>query len=121
MSAVALVLLLDTLTLTLTELASLGTVLRVAGVALGLSGTLAAGRSGQPALLEPDLHQGHQGLQLLVAEQTEQAADVDKVDEAGVELLVGAQVPELHPVAVVDVGVAAQHLAVDVADVGTEV
>lgn len=81
----------------------------------------AAGGSGQPALLEPDVEQRRHGLQLLVANEAEQAADVDKVDEARVELLVGTQVPELEPVAVVDVGVAAQHLAVDVADVAAEV
>jgi len=43
------------------------------------------------------------------------------VDEARVELLVGAQMPEFQPVSVVDVSVAAHHLAVDVADVAVEV
>lgn len=42
------------------------------------------------------------------------------MDEASVELLVRAQVPELEPVGVVNVGVAAEHLAVDVADVAGE-
>jgi len=42
------------------------------------------------------------------------------VDEARIELLVGAQMPELQPVRVVDVRVAPHHLAVDVPDVGAE-
>jgi len=80
-----------------------------------------AGRSGQPTLLEPNVHERHHGLQLPVTDQTEQTPDVDKVDEARVQLFVSAQVPKLHPVRVVDVGVAAQHLAVDVSDVGAKV
>lgn len=42
------------------------------------------------------------------------------MDEAGVELLVSTQVPELEPMCVVDVGVATEHLAVDIADVVCE-
>lgn len=59
------------------------------------------------------------GLDLLVSDQTKQLANVDEMDEAGVELLVGVHVPErVQPMAMVDVGVAAHHLAVDRLDVG---
>ena len=43
------------------------------------------------------------------------------MDEARVELLVGARVPErIEPVAMVNVCIAAHHLAVDALDVGLE-
>lgn len=91
------------------------------------SGTAVAASTGtalwtaQPALFDPDIDQRAHRLELLLAEQAEQTAYVDEMDEARVELLVGAQVPELEPVAVVDVCVAPQHLPIDVADLGPKV
>lgn len=118
MDTITLILLLGTL---LVELASLRALLRVTGVSLSASSLGAARGFRQPALFEPNLNQRHQWFHFLVPKESEQSAYVDKVDKAGIELLVGAQVPVLHPVAVVDVGVAAHHLAVNVADVGSEV
>jgi hypothetical protein len=75
----------------------------------------------QQALLCPEINEGLHRLDLLVANEVEQATDIDEVDEARVELLVGVDVPEgLQPVAVVDVGVAAHHLAVDALDIRLE-
>jgi hypothetical protein len=76
---------------------------------------------GQQALLCPEINEGLHRLDFLVANEVEQATDIDEVDEARVELLVGVDVPEgLQPVAVVDVGVAAHHLAVDALDIRLE-
>ena len=85
-----------------------------------LARTTTARRPRQPALVQPDLDQRAHGLQILLIQHAEQAARVDEVDEARIELLVGAQMPELKPVRVVDVRVAPHHLAVDVPDVGAE-
>lgn len=106
--------------LLLGALAVLSLRLRVAGTCSGIVASSAALGTAQHALLNPDVDQRTHGLEILLAEQRVQASDVDEVDEAGVELPPCAQVPELEPVAVVDVCVAAQHLAVDVADLGRE-
>lgn len=61
------------------------------------------------------------GLDLLVGDQIEQLTDVDEVDEARVQLLVSTHMPEgIQPVAVVNVGIAAHHLAVDALDIALE-
>lgn len=78
-------------------------------------------RSRQPTLLQPNINQRHKRLQLLIGQHAEESAHVDKVNEAGIELLVSAQVPELHPMRVVDVCVASKHLAVDVSDIAAKV
>lgn len=68
----------------------------------------------QKTLCLPDIDQRRHGLQFLFAEETEESTDVDKVDEAGVQLLVGVYVPEwIKPVAVVEMCIATHHLAVD--------
>lgn len=82
--------------------------------------TARASRTSHPSLLEPDVEQRGHGLQLLVTQQIEQSSYVDEVDEAGVQLLVSAQMPELKPMSVVDVSITTQHLAVNVADVVCE-
>lgn len=78
-------------------------------------------RSGQPALLQPNVNQRRERLQLLVGQHAEESADVDKVNEAGIELFISAQVPELHPMRVVDVCIAPKHLAVDVSNIAAKV
>lgn len=58
------------------------------------------------------------GLHFLVANQGKQLSDVDKVDEACVEFLIGIDVPEgREPVAMVEVSVATHHLAIDTTNV----
>lgn len=80
------------------------------------------GRLDQEALLEPKVNEGLHGLHLLVSKQVVQLADIDKVDEASVELLVGIDVPEgVQPMAVINVGIATHHLAVDAFDIGLKV
>lgn len=78
-------------------------------------------RSRQPTLLQPDINQRHKRLQLLIGQHAEESAHVDKVNEASIELLVSAQVPELHPMRVVDVCVTPKHLAVDVSNIAAKV
>lgn len=80
----------------------------------------ACGTRGHPALLQPDVEKRGHWFQLLVAQQTKQSSHVYEMDEAGVELLVSTQVPELEPMGVVDVSVASKHLAVNVTDVVCE-
>lgn len=78
------------------------------------------GRSEQ-TLLCPQIDERLHGLNLLVANQAKQAPNIDEMDEACVELLVRAHVPEwLQPVSVVDMCVASHHLPVDRLDVPFE-
>jgi hypothetical protein len=70
----------------------------------------------------PDVDDRLHGLQITISEQVVRLANVDKVDEVGVDVLLHAQMPEwLDPMAVVDVGIATHHLTVDAADVRFEV
>ena len=84
------------------------------------SRTPTALRSRQPSLVKPNIDERQHRLQILLHKQTEETADIDEMDEARVQLLIRAQMPELQPVSVVDVRVGAHHLAVDVADVRAE-
>jgi hypothetical protein len=75
----------------------------------------------QQALLTPQINQWLHRLNLLVTKQIEQLAHVDEVDKARVELLVRIHIPEgLEPMAMVNVCVAAHHLAIDTLDVALE-
>lgn len=67
---------------------------------------------GYVATGNPQVDEWLHGLGVLFGEQAEDSADIDEVDEAGVEMGVRAQIPELQPVLPVEVGVDAKHLLV---------
>ena len=74
----------------------------------------------QHTLIDPQIHQRRHRFHVLLVEQIVEAADVDEVDEARVELAVAAELPEGEPVLPVEVGVAAEHLLVHVLDLRIE-
>lgn len=72
----------------------------------------------EQTLLSPEIHEWLHRLDLLISNEIEQLADVDKMNEACVELLVCADVPEwIKPVTMVDVCVASHHLTIDALDI----
>lgn len=87
-----------------------------------MSARLRLGRGRQQTLCKPQVDKRLHGLDIFVANEVEELADIDEVDEACIELLVGTGVPErVKPVAVVDVRVAPHHLSVDALDIALEI
>jgi hypothetical protein len=70
------------------------------------------------ALGAPYIDKRLHGLDLFVGDQIEQFTNIDEVNEARVQLLVSAHMPEgIQPMTVVNMGIAAHHLAVDALDI----
>jgi hypothetical protein len=69
---------------------------------------------GKHALTDVEVDERLHRLGVLLGEQAVEAADVDEVHEAGVQVAVGGGVPEEQPVRPVEVRVAAEHLLVPV-------
>lgn len=74
----------------------------------------------QNALLHPQVHKRLHWLSIFLAQQVVQTSDVNKVNEASVELAVTVEIPEGEPVLPVQVCVAAEHLLVHVLDLSLE-
>jgi hypothetical protein len=86
-----------------------------------LSCSLTLWRRRNQSFGRPDVDQRLHGLDLFVGDEIEQFAHVDEVNEARVQFLVRTCVPEgVQPVAVIYVGVAAHHLAIDAFDITLE-
>lgn len=75
----------------------------------------------EQSLLGPQVDKRLHRLNLLVTNESEKSSDINKVNEACVQLLVRAHVPEwLQPVPVVDMSIATHHLPIDTLDIRFE-
>jgi len=68
----------------------------------------------QEALCKPQVDQGLHRLHFLLAKEAKESTDVDEVNKARIEFLVSIDVPEwIKPMTMVEMRVAAHHLAVN--------
>ena len=72
----------------------------------------------QKRLSNPKLNERLHRLHVLLPDEVEELPDIDEVDEARVQFLVRVEIPErIHPMPVIQMGVAAHHLPVDASNV----